>query len=92
MHSTHLNGVVALIVSHADGMINDKAALTQRLTVMGATVASRFSGLITHIVFRRKPQATAEERLAEGQALWELYTRIDKVRHNLGLFQHVSWP
>ncbi len=79
MSNTQLKGVVAHIVSHADGVVNDKAALTQRLTAMGAAVAGRFSGLVTHIIFRRKPQANKEERLAEDQALWDLYTRIGKV-------------
>ena len=92
MHSTHLNGVVALIVSHADGVVNDKAALTQRLTAMGASVAGRFSGLVTHIIFRRKPQATPEERLAEGQALWELCARIDKVLLHLSQFDMSVGP
>ena len=81
MSTTQLTGVVAHIVSHAVGVVNDKAALTQRLTSMGANVASRFSGLVTHVIFRRKPQATKEERLAEDQALWELYARIDKVKN-----------
>ena len=81
MSNTQLTGVVAHIVSHAVGVVNDKAALTQRLTSMGAAVASRFSGLVTHVIFRRKPQATKEERLAEDQALWELYARIDKVQN-----------
>ena len=80
MSSTEcLSGVVAYIVSHSDGVVNDKAALTQRLASMGATVAGRFSGLVTHIIFRRKPHASNEERLAEGQALFDLYNRIDKV-------------
>jgi hypothetical protein len=70
---------MAYIVSHSDGVVNDKAALTQRLASMGATVAGRFSGLITHIIFRCKPHASKEERLAEGQSLFELYKRIDKV-------------
>lgn len=79
MSLTFLHGVVAHIVSHADGVVNDKAALTQKLTIMGAAVANRFSGLVTHVIFRRKPQACKEERHGEGQALFELYTRIDKV-------------
>ena len=80
MSSTEcLCGVVAYIVSHSDGVVNDKAALTQRLASMGASVAGRFSGLVTHIIFRRKPHASKEERLAEGQALFDLYNRIDKV-------------
>ncbi len=91
MSNTQLKGVVAHIVSHADGVVNDKAALTQRLTAMGAAVAGRFSGLVTHIIFRRKPQANREERLAEDQALWDLYTRIGKVPfvHEL-LFCHCA--
>ena len=80
MASTCLNSVVAQIVTHSDGLVNDKAALTQRLAGMGAAVASRFSGLVTHIIFRRKPQASKEQRFAEGQALFDLYARIDKVR------------
>ena len=79
MYHSQLTGVIAHIVSHADGVINDKAAFTQRLTSMGAAVASRFTGLVTHVIFRRKPQATREERLAEDKTLWELYARIDKV-------------
>lgn len=80
MSSTQcLSGVVAHIVSHSDGVVNDKAALTQRLASMGATVAGRFSGLVTHIIFRRKPHASNEERLAESQALFDFYNRIDKV-------------
>lgn len=79
MSNTQLTGVIAHIVSHANGIVNDKAAFTQRLSSMGAAVASRFTGLVTHVIFRRKPQATKEERLAEDEALWELHTRIDKV-------------
>ena len=75
-----LKGVVALIVSHSNSVINDKAALTLRLTGMGAAVASRFSGLVTHIIFRRKPHATEDDRFEEDQALFDLYARIDKVR------------
>ena len=80
MASPCLKGVVALIVSYSNSVVNDKAALTLRLTGMGAAVASRFSGLVTHIIFRRKPHATEEDRFGEDQALFDLYARIDKVR------------
>ena len=80
MASPCLKGVVALIVSYSNSVINDKAALTLRLTGMGAAVASRISGLVTHIIFRRKPHATDDDRFEEDQALFDLYARLDKVR------------
>ena len=95
MASPCLKGVVALIVSHSNSVINDKAALTRRLTGMGAAVAGRFSGLVTHIVFRRKPHANKEDRFAEDQALFDLYARIDKVRlfaDFIVLAGELTWP
>ena len=95
MASPCLKGVVALIVSHSNSVVNDKAALTLRLTGMGATVASRFSGLVTHIIFRRKPHATEDNRFEEDQALFDLYARIDKVRLPATFISHASeltWP
>ena len=95
MASPCLKGVVALIVSHSNSVVNDKAALTLRLAGMGAAVASRFSGLVTHIIFRRKPHATEDDRFGEDQALFDLYARIDKVRLLavlISLVGELTWP
>ena len=74
-----LEGVVVFILSHAAGALDDKAALTQKLETQSARVAARFSREVSHVVFRRKAQATAAEKEAEDNDLRSLFTRAAKV-------------
>jgi hypothetical protein len=73
-----LEGVTVLIVSYASAL-NDKAALTLKLESLGARVAARFSKEVSHVVFRRRPQASPAEREEEDCDLRSLYQRAAKV-------------
>ena len=74
-----LEGVVAFVLSHAAGALDDKAALTQKLESLGARIAARFSREVSHVVFRRKAQATPAEKEEEECDLRSLFTRAAKV-------------
>ena len=74
-----LHGVVVLVVSHAAGAVNDKAALSQKLQSLGARVAARLSKGVSHVVFRRRPHATPQQREEEDCDLRSLYARAAKV-------------
>ena len=74
-----LEGVVVLVVSHAAGAVNDKAALTQKLESLGGRVVARFSKEVSHVVFRRSTHASPQEREEEDCDLRSLYARAAKV-------------
>jgi hypothetical protein len=55
-------------------------ALVSKLRELGAKPAARLSKEVTHIIFRRKLNATVPERLAEDSELKDLHDRVFKVR------------
>jgi len=75
-----LSDVVAYIVCcTAKGSIDDKDALTNKLMNLGASVNTRFSKDITHIIFRRNASASTKEKDAEDEVLRGLFARAEKV-------------
>lgn len=80
-----LNGVVALVFSLSDGCVDPRSALEAKVVALGATIRSRFSKQVTHIMFHRRPQASPEQIREEDDHLRKLQTQASKVlRSELG--------
>lgn len=55
-----LEGVVAFVSCRADGYMDPTPTIHNKLRAMGAQVATRLSKDVTHIVFRRKANPSAQ--------------------------------
>jgi len=74
-----LDGVVALISCRADGYLDPTPSIHAKLRSMGARVATRLGKDVTHVIFNRRLNPSAQERNLEDADLRMLYDRIGRM-------------
>jgi hypothetical protein len=77
MQSDILDDVVGHVWPGGDRNVHN--AVTKKLKDLGARISARIGKEVTHIIFQRKHNATAEEVAAEDEQLRALFEKANKV-------------
>lgn len=62
-----------------DGDVSTTQAINAKLRALGAKTLPRLTKDVTHVIFQRKLQSTAQERNAEDGDLRTIYSKVGKV-------------
>eukprot|EP00198_Chlamydomonas_reinhardtii_P006492 XP_001695828.1 predicted protein [Chlamydomonas reinhardtii] len=77
-HRNMLEGCSVHVWQRVDGDVSTTQAINAKLRALGAKTLPRLTKDVTHVIFQRKLQSTAQERNAEDGDLRTIYSKVGK--------------